>query len=88
MISIIICSRYSSLSQELQSNIHATIGACEYELVHIDNSENKYNILKRTILVSAKHRETYFVSCMRIFCFTQKTGVGKWQDGLLTTNMA
>lgn len=46
MISIIICSRYSSLSQELQSNIHATIGGCEYELVHIDNSENKYNIFE------------------------------------------
>lgn len=46
MISIIICSRYSSISQELQSNIHATIGACEYELIHIDNSENKYNIFE------------------------------------------
>lgn len=88
MISIIICSRYSSLSQELQSNIHATIGACEYELVHIDNSENKYNIFEAYNLGVRKAQGDIFVSCMRIFCFTQKTGVGKWQDGLLTTNMA
>lgn len=45
MISIITCSRTPQLSQELQDNIAATIG-CEYELVTIDNSQNKYNIFQ------------------------------------------
>ncbi|MCM1078855.1 MAG: glycosyltransferase family protein [Bacteroidales bacterium] len=46
MISIIICSRYSSLSDNLQANIFATIGDCKYEIIHIDNSENSYNIFE------------------------------------------
>ncbi|MCQ2755145.1 MAG: glycosyltransferase family protein, partial [bacterium] len=45
MISLITCSRTPQLSQELQDNIAATIG-CEYELVTIDNSTNKYNIFQ------------------------------------------
>ena len=40
MISIIICSRKTDISQELKDNIAATIG-CEYELC---NSRNEYNI--------------------------------------------
>lgn len=43
MISIIICSRYSDIPQSLKDNIDHTIGL-EYELIIIDNSDNKYSI--------------------------------------------
>jgi len=43
MISIIICSRNKVLSTELKENIDRTIGI-DYELIHVDNSENKYSI--------------------------------------------
>lgn len=45
MISIIICSRTSELSNELYQNIDETIG-CEYELIIIDNSQNLYSIFE------------------------------------------
>jgi glycosyltransferase involved in cell wall biosynthesis len=45
MISIIICSRHPSISDDLQGNIDATIG-CEYELIVIDNSKNQYSIFE------------------------------------------
>ena len=43
MISIIICSRKPDISFELKSNIAVTIGIA-YELIVIDNSNNKYSI--------------------------------------------
>lgn len=43
MISIIICSRQDDISAELKQNIADTIG-CEFELVIIGNSKNKYSI--------------------------------------------
>jgi len=43
MISIIICSRTASISDELNQNIDQTIGI-PYELVIIDNSDNLYSI--------------------------------------------
>ena len=43
MLSLIICSRTPRISEELEKNIAETIG-CEYELVVIDNSKNKYSI--------------------------------------------
>lgn len=43
MLSLIICSRTPRISKELEKNIAETIG-CEYELVVIDNSKNKYSI--------------------------------------------
>ena len=43
MLSLIICSRTPRISEELEKNIVETIG-CEYELVVIDNSKNKYSI--------------------------------------------
>ncbi len=43
MISLIICSRRNDISEELKHNINSTIGT-EYELVVIDNSQNKYSI--------------------------------------------
>lgn len=45
MISIIICSRNPSISDDLQNNIYETIG-CDFELIIIDNSENKYSIFE------------------------------------------
>jgi glycosyltransferase involved in cell wall biosynthesis len=45
MISIIICSRKKAISEDLSINIEKTIG-CEYELIVIDNSENKYSIFE------------------------------------------
>ena len=43
MISIIICSRYSDIPEELKNNIQDTIGF-DYELIVIDNSDNRYSI--------------------------------------------
>jgi len=43
MISLIICSRNSDISQNLKQNIQNTIGL-EYELIVIDNSANRYSI--------------------------------------------
>jgi len=43
MISIIICSRNSKIATALAANIEATIGV-EYEIVTVDNSENKHSI--------------------------------------------
>ena len=45
MISIIICSRQLDIPQLLKDNISETIGV-EFELVVIDNSENKYSIFQ------------------------------------------
>lgn len=45
MFSFIICSRNRDASAELKHNIALTIG-CEYELVVIDNSSNKYSIFQ------------------------------------------
>lgn len=45
MISIIICSRDVNLKPVLIENIQQTIGY-EYELIVIDNSENKYSIFE------------------------------------------
>lgn len=45
MISIIICSRNNDINEELKVNIERTIGA-EYELIVIDNSQNRYSIFE------------------------------------------
>ena len=43
MLSIIVCSRNSKLKPDFTNNINNTIGI-DYELICIDNSENKYTI--------------------------------------------
>lgn len=43
MISIIICSRTADIQPNIKENIRNTIGV-EYELVVIDNSQNRYSI--------------------------------------------
>lgn len=45
MISIIICSRNSQISSDVQLNIMGTIG-CSFELVVLDNSANHYSIFE------------------------------------------
>ncbi|MDD2995689.1 MAG: glycosyltransferase [Paludibacter sp.] len=43
MLSIIICSRYKTLSEKLVNNITETAGV-DVEIIPIDNSDNKYSI--------------------------------------------
>lgn len=43
MLSIIVCSRNKILSKEFIENINSTVGV-DYEMIAIDNSENKYSI--------------------------------------------
>lgn len=45
MISIIICSTKSILNEALRNNIIKTIGV-PHEIIHIDNSQGKYNIFE------------------------------------------
>lgn len=45
MLSLIICSRNNILSEQLTNNIQSTIGE-EYEIVHINNQDNKYTIFE------------------------------------------
>lgn len=45
MISLIICSRHKSLSNQLLENIDATIGIL-YEIIFINNCNNQYNIFQ------------------------------------------
>ena len=45
MISIIICSRTSVITDELKNNIANTIGVL-FEIILIDNSDNKYSIFE------------------------------------------
>lgn len=45
MLSIIICSRKRDALVKLEQNIAETIG-CEYEMVVVDNSTNKYSIFQ------------------------------------------
>lgn len=45
MISVIICSRAKIIKTNLFENIKNTIG-CNYELIVIDNSENKFSIFQ------------------------------------------
>lgn len=45
MISIIICSRVRIINSDFYDNIKNTIG-CDYELIVIDNSENKFSIFE------------------------------------------
>jgi hypothetical protein len=45
MISIIICSRKKDICNDFKINIKSTIG-CSYELIVIDNSENRYSIFE------------------------------------------
>ena len=45
MLSLIICSTHSALSDSFEANIQNTIGT-EYEIIHVDNSRHQYNIFE------------------------------------------
>lgn len=45
MLSLIICSTHTETEANLLCNINDTIGT-EYEIIHIDNSHNKYSIFQ------------------------------------------
>lgn len=45
MVSIIICSRSQTINDALSENIENTVG-CAYELIVIDNYDNKYSIFE------------------------------------------
>ncbi|MDR7208957.1 glycosyltransferase [Flavobacterium piscis] len=55
MISIIICSRTSTINSILSENINSTIG-CVYELIIIDNSTNQYSIFEAYNIGIAKSK--------------------------------
>lgn len=75
MISLIICSRTSELSNELYQNIDETIG-CEYELITIDNSNNKYSIFEAYNLGIGKSSGSFLCFIHEdIFFHTQNWGV-------------
>jgi hypothetical protein len=59
MISIIICSRTKEIETKLFNNIKNSIG-CEYELVVIDNSNNKYSIFEAYNIGIKKSNGNYF----------------------------
>lgn len=61
MISIVICSRHSSISNELLQNINSTISV-PYELIVIDNSKNNHNLF-------SAYNEGWKRSQYSIICF-------------------
>ncbi|CAM2836685.1 Glycosyltransferase like family protein [Flavobacterium succinicans] len=58
MISLIICSRTTALSELLVQNIESTIG-CNFEWIVIDNSENRYSIFEAYNLGIQKSKGKY-----------------------------
>jgi len=63
MISIIICSRNAILSESIVKNIAETVGV-EYEIISVDNSENKVSF-------------HIYVLYTKMFYFIHKTGEKK-----------
>jgi len=61
MLSIIVCSRNKILSEEFTENIKKTVGV-DYEIVNIDNSENKYSIFSAYNL--GIHKSKYQYLCL------------------------
>lgn len=59
MISLIICSRSTALSPEFVENIKQTIGV-QYEIVIIDNSQNKHSIYSAYNLGVKLSKSDYF----------------------------
>jgi len=72
MISIIICSRTTSISDELIQNINQTIGI-PFELVIIDNSNNFYSIF-------SAYNEGVKRSKYEVLCFMHDDIIFKTND--------
>jgi hypothetical protein len=60
MVSVIICSRSTTLNPDLIQNIEKTIG-CQYEIIFIDNSSNSYSIFSAYNL--GANRSKYNLLC-------------------------
>ena len=79
MISIIICSRTASISDELIHNIKQTIGI-PFELVIIDNSNNFYSIF-------SAYNEGVKRSKYEVLCFMHDDIIFKTNDwGIIVMN--
>jgi glycosyltransferase involved in cell wall biosynthesis len=74
MISIIICSRVKTISSTLSKNIKDTIG-CAYELIVVDNSENRYSIFEAYNLGIEKSEGEY-LCCIHDDIFIHTIGWG------------
>ena len=70
MISIIICSRFQSISKELKDNIENTVGVV-HEIICIDNSKSQYDIFSAYNEGVNIH---FSVLCMKIFYITLMIG--------------
>jgi hypothetical protein len=58
MLSIIACSRNKTLSNEFTLNIRSTFGV-DYEIISIDNSENRYSIFSAYNIGISKSQYPY-----------------------------
>ncbi|WP_016991059.1 glycosyltransferase, partial [Flavobacterium sp. ACAM 123] len=59
MLSIIICSRAQTINENLSVNLENTVG-CLYELIVVDNSENKYSIFEAYNIGIQKAKGAYW----------------------------
>lgn len=71
-LSIIICSRKSIISKDLEENIDNTIG-CDYELIIIDNSQNDHSIF-------AAYNEGVKLSHGDVLCFMHDDIIYRTKD--------
>jgi hypothetical protein len=84
MISIIICSRKKEIDTNLSENIKNTVG-CEYELIVIDNSENKYSIFEAYNLGIKKSTGEY-LCFMHDDIFIHTVGWGNILNNIFNTD--
>lgn len=82
MVSLIICSKNPQLNPVLRENIANTIG-CEYEIVHIDNSQNAYNIFQAYNLGVERAKGEFLCFMHEDICF-HNTGWGKTVENYLS----
>jgi len=71
MISIIVCSRNKSISNDFERNIEDTIGV-DYEIVHIDNSENQFSICSAYNEGFSRSKFSYLCFVHEDVCFRSK----------------
>lgn len=72
MLSIIICSKQKKISDNLEQNIHSSIGI-DYEIISIDNSTNKFSIF-------SAYNEGYKQSKYPNLCFVHEDVYFHTQD--------
>lgn len=73
MISIIICSRFQSISKELKDNIENTVGVV-HEIICIDNSKSQYDIFSAYNEGVKRSQYPLLCLCMKIFYITLMIG--------------